>query len=217
MSDAPIRIIIADDHPIVLKGLRELFEDRQDFQVVACCRTGADALVALRNEGADILLLDLRMPDGNGLDVVRALAVEQPPCRIVLLTAAITDGEAVEAVRLGVMGLVLKESSPDELLETVQKVHQGIQWIDRPTMTRAFGRVLRQKAAVDEIGTVLTPREIEIARLVMQGFKNREIAQKLSISEGTVKIHLHNVYEKLGIDGRLDLLLYMQEKGIKNS
>ena len=119
-----------------------------------------------------------------------------------------------EAVRLGARGVVLKESSPETLLECVRRVYRGEQWIDRETMTRAFGHAMQREAAMREASRILTPREIEIVRMIAQGLRNRVIAERLSISEGTVKIHLHNVYEKLGIDGRLELMLYAQEKGL---
>jgi DNA-binding NarL/FixJ family response regulator len=210
----PIRVILADDHAIVLDGLRRLFQQQGDFEVVACCQDGEQALSAVRRGGADIVVLDLRMPGLSGLDVLRAISTEARGCRTVLLTAAVTDADALEALRLGAMGLVLKESSPDALIECVLRVHAGEQWIDRSTMARAFGRVLHQDVVRGEISKKLTPREIEIVLMVSQGRRNRTIAELLSISEGTVKIHLHNVYEKLGLDGRLALALWVQEQGL---
>lgn len=207
-----IRLVLADDHAIVLHGLKRLFEGHDDFEVVECCSDGADALAAVRGERCDVLVLDLRMPGVTGLDVLRTLAGEKRSCRIVLLTAAITDDDVLEAVRLGAQGVVLKEASPETLLECVRRVHRGEQWIDRETMSRAFGRALRRDTAAREAGKVLTPRELEIVRMIAQGLRNRAIAERLSISEGTVKIHLHNVYEKLKVDGRLELMLYAQEK-----
>ena len=154
------------------------------------------------------------MPGRTGLDVLKTLAAEKRRCRTILLTAAISDDDVVEAVRLGARGVVLKESSPETLLECVRRVYRGEQWIDRETMTRAFGHAMQREAAMREASRILTPREIEIVRMIAQGLRNRVIAERLSISEGTVKIHLHNVYEKLGIDGRLELMLYAQEKGL---
>jgi DNA-binding NarL/FixJ family response regulator len=209
-----ITLVLVDDHPIVLHGLRQLFESSPDFKVVAACRDGAGALEALRTEPVDVLLLDLRMPDQTGLDVMRTIVAEHLPCKTVLLTAALTDDDAVEAVRLGARGVVLKESAPDTLLECVRHVAAGEQWIDQETMSRAFGRVLQRESAVREASRLLTPREIEIVRMIAQGLRNRAVAERLSISEGTVKIHLHNIYEKLGVDGRLALVLFAQEKGL---
>jgi DNA-binding NarL/FixJ family response regulator len=110
--------------------------------------------------------------------------------------------------------LVLKESTPETLLDCVRRVNSGEQWIDRETVTRALSSVLEREAAETEASHTLTPREIEIVRMVAQGLRNRAIAERLSISEGTVKVHLHNIYEKFGVDGRLELLLAAQQKGL---
>lgn len=210
----PIRIALADDHPIVLQGLQQLFERQDDFQVVSCCANGNDALEGVRTQHPDVLVLDLRMPDRSGLDVLRAIAEEKLECRTVLLTAAVTDDEVMEAVRLGVRGLILKESLPEALVECVRRVHRGEQWLERETVTRAFRTVLDRENANREAAGSLTPREIEIVRMVAQGLRNRAIAERLTISEGTVKVHLHNIYEKFGVDGRLALLLAAREKGL---
>ena len=206
--------MLTDDHPIVLDGLRRLFESHPEFEVVRCCATGDAALEALRTESIDVLVLDHRMPGKSGLDVLRVMATEQIDCRTVLLTAALRDDDIVEAVRLGASGVVLKESSPDTLIECVRKVHLGEQWIDRDTLARAFSRVLHRESATREAGKTLTPREIEMVQMVAQGLRNKVIAERLFISEGTVKIHLHNIYEKLGVDGRLELVLFAQSKGL---
>jgi DNA-binding NarL/FixJ family response regulator len=210
----PIRVVLVDDHPIVLQGLQHLFERHDEFRVVAVCADANSAIAAVRANQPDVMVLDLRMPGGTGLDVMRTLSNEQIPCRIVLLTAAISDDQVVEAVKLGAAGLVLKESAPEALLECVRKVHAGEQWIDRDTVTRALSTVLDREAAEKEASHTLTPREIEIVRMVAQGLRNRAIAERLSISEGTVKVHLHNIYEKFGVDGRLELLLAAQQKGL---
>jgi DNA-binding NarL/FixJ family response regulator len=210
----PIRIVLADDHPIVLNGLQQLIERFADLTVVASCANGDAALGVVRRERPDVLILDLRMPAPNGLDVLRRMAKEGLSCRTVLLTAAIADAEVVEAMQLGATGIVLKESAPEALIECVRRVHRGEQWIDRETVTRAFKSVLDREAASKEASETLTPREIEIVRMVAQGLRNRAIADRLSISEGTVKVHLHNIYEKLGVTGRLELVLYAQQKSL---
>jgi DNA-binding NarL/FixJ family response regulator len=209
-----IRLVLVDDHPIVLQGLQQLFDRHDDFEVVTCCPDGATALEAVSKYQPDVLVMDLRMPGLNGLDVLRALSVKQSVTRIVLLTAIVRDSEVMDAVRLGVRGIVLKESSPDVLIDCVRRVHRGEQWIERETVTRALQRVLERESAEREAGETLTPREIEIVRMVSRGLRNKAIAERLSISEGTVKVHLHNVYEKLGVDGRLELVLCAQQKGL---
>jgi DNA-binding NarL/FixJ family response regulator len=210
----PIRLTLADDHPVVLQGLQRLFETQHDFNVIACCGGGDGALESVRNARPDVLVLDLRMPGRSGLDVLRAMAAEKLPCRTVLLTAAITDDDIVEAVRLGVKGIVMKESPPDTLVDCVRRVARGEQSIEQDTLAKAFGRVLRREAAARDVARTLTPREIELVKMVALGLRNRAIAERLQISEGTVKIHLHNVYEKLGVDGRLELALWVREQGL---
>jgi two-component system nitrate/nitrite response regulator NarL len=207
MSETPTSIILADDHPIVLQGLKHLFEG-QGFVIVETCTDGDGALAAARRHPDAVLVLDLRMPKKNGIDVLRAIGEERLPCRVVLLTAALQDAEASEIVRLGARGIVLKESPPDSLVDCVRRVHRGEQWIDREVLTRGFERALRADTAAQQLDDHLTPRELEIVRLAAKGLRNREIGEHLAISEGTVKIHLHNVYEKLGVAGRLELLLY---------
>jgi DNA-binding NarL/FixJ family response regulator len=209
-----IRIVLVDDHPIVLQGLQHLFERQEDFAVVACCPDADSALESVRTQRPDVLVLDLRMPGRNGIDVLRAINSESIPCRTVLLTAAVSEDQVLEAVRLGAAGLVLKESPPETLLSCVRRVHRGEQWIDRDTVTRAFRTVLDREAAQKEASQTLTPREIEIVRMVARGLRNRAIAERLSISEGTVKVHLHNIYEKFGVDGRLELVLVAQQKAL---
>ena len=204
-----IRLVLADDHPIVLHGLQRLFERHMDIQVIASCADGVSALAAVQQEQPDVLVLDLRMPGESGLDVLRKMATGQLPCKTVILTAAVRDVDAQEAVRLGAKGLVLKESPPETLVECVRSVYRGETFFERDTAERAFS-----SSGGDGTGDALTPREIEIVRMVGQGLRNKAIAERLSISEGTVKVHLHNIYEKLKVDGRLELVLCAQEKGI---
>jgi len=205
-----IRVVLVDDHQIVLHGLRQLFDRQDDFRVVAACSDGPSAVAAVAKYDPDVLVLDLRMPHNSGLDVLRTLAGKHERCRRVLLTAAIRDDEVMEAMKLGVTGLVLKESAPEVLLECVRAVHEGRQWIERDTVTRALQTAIARDSG--KAADALTPRELEIVRMVAQGLRNKAIAERLSISEGTVKVHLHNIYEKLGVDGRLELVLCAQQQ-----
>ena len=211
----PIRVILADDHAIVLNGLKRLFDSDDDFAVIACCRNGDEALQAVLSEDADVLVLDMRMPGRSGLDVLRELERTPSPCRIVLLTADISDEDVVEAVHLGAQGLVLKASNPETLLDCVRRVHAGERPIDGAATSRAGSRAgPREPPPARDAGRVLTPRETEIVQMVAQGLRNRIIGERLSISEGTVKIHLHNIYEKVKVSGRLELVLWAQERGV---
>jgi DNA-binding NarL/FixJ family response regulator len=205
-----VRLILVDDHPIVLGGLQQLLQRQADFEIVAACPDAESAMAAIKKGPPDVLVLDLRMPSTNGLQFLRRLSDAGLSCRTVLLTAAIEDSEVTEAVRLGVSGLVMKDSTPDTLVECVRRVHGGGQWLDHETVNRAFKSTLERESA--ERDSALTPREIEIVRMVAEGLRNKAIAARLSISEGTVKVHLHNIYEKLGVDGRLELTLSAQQK-----
>jgi len=207
-----IRLVLVDDHPIILHGLQRLFESEPDFEVARCCSGGEQALEAVRADPPDVLVLDLKMSDRHGLDVLRALKSEGRSCRTVILTAAMRDDEVSAAIGLGVAGIVLKEAPPSALVDCVRDVHRGQRRIDRALLARAVpaARPLGDAAP----GATLTPRETEIVRLVARGLRNKELAQRLAITEGTVKIHLHNIYDKLGVDGRLELVLAAQQKGL---
>ena len=209
-----IRLILADDHPIVLDGLEQLFRVEPDFQIVARCRDGDETLREVRACRPDVLVLDIRMPRRDGLEVLRTVRLEELPTRVVLLTAAVEEEQLVEALRLGVGGVVLKEMAPHLLIEAVREVHAGGSWLDKGSVSRIVAKLLHKDEERKEAAQLLTPRELEIVRMVARGLRNRAIAEQLLISEGTVKIHLHNIYQKLNVDGRLELAVYAQAKGL---
>jgi two-component system, NarL family, nitrate/nitrite response regulator NarL len=208
-----ITVVLADDHPIVLDALQSLFSLQADLQVLARCLNGAETLRAVAERPPDILVLDLRMPNGDGLSVLRELARRQSPTRVVVLTAAVSDDDVLEAIRLGIRGLVLKESAPKALVECVRRVHAGGQYIEPRFLTRALDAAQQRNAGRRELGGMLTPRELQVLRMVAGGLRNRAIAQQLEISEGTVKIHLHNIYEKVDVENRVELALFARAKG----
>lgn len=210
----PIRLVLADDHVLFLDGLEALFRAESDFEVVARCRDGREALRAVREHAPDVLLLDLRMPGMGGLELIRALRAEGKGVRVVVLTAALDEAEVVEAVRLGVRGVVLKEMAADLLLRCVRAVHGGGVWIERASAVRALERMARRGPGRGEPGSELTPRELDVVRLVLEGLRNKEIGERLAIGEGTVKIHLHRIYEKLGVDSRLALAATARARGL---
>ncbi len=209
-----IHVVIADDHPIVLAGLESLFALEKDIKVVARCGTGEETLAAVRKHRPDILLLDIRMPGKNTFDVIRELRDEHLPTRVVLLTAAINDDEALEAVRLGVGGVVLKGMPPKLLIQCIRKVYAGERWMERGFLSHAVERLVQREAGARELAKLLTPREIELVRMVASGLRNKEIGKKLFISEGTVKIHLHHIFEKLNVNSRHALTLYARNNGL---
>jgi DNA-binding NarL/FixJ family response regulator len=210
----PIRIVIADDHPVVRRGLAQFIADEDELEVVAECADGEAAVAAVEELRPDVLIVDLRMPQGDGLDVLRRLNLMRSPPATVLLAGNVSDEDVVEAMRLGVKGVVLKEMAPSLLVACIRKVASGGTWLEKEAVGRAFEKILRAEQARQKVREVLTPREIDIVRMVAQGFGNREIGEKLFISEGTVKTHLHSVYEKLAVKGRVQLANYAQEKGL---
>lgn len=210
----PLRLVLADDHPLILDALEHLFRLEPDCQVLARCRDGEETLQAVRQHQPDIVILDIRMPGKDGLVVLREMAQMQCPTRVVLLTAALDDQQALEALRLGACGVVLKEMAPRFLVQCVRKVHAGGQWLERRSVSRTLDTLLQRDAGTRELAGILTSRELDIVRLVSSGLRNREIADRLSLSEGTIKIHLHSIYKKLQIDGRLALTLYARDKGL---
>jgi two-component system nitrate/nitrite response regulator NarL len=210
----PIRLIVADDHPLILDALQQLFHLEEDFQLLACCRNGTETLQAVKDSQPDVLILDIRMPGQDGLAVLRAMRQEHSPTRVVLLTAGLEEHEVLEAIRLGAQGVVLKEMASHLLVQCVRKVHAGGHWVERHSVSRALETMLRHQDSTRNVTGLLTSRELEIVRLAAKGLRNKSIANTLSISEGTVKIHLHNIFKKLSIDSRLGLTLYARDKGL---
>ena len=209
-----IRIALADDHPIVLDGLEQLFNLEPDFEVVSRSMTAEAAVKAAEEHQPDVLVLDLAMPGYDGLWALQQLLAKGLATRVVLLTAHVDEGKLLEAVRLGVSGVVLKEMAPRLLVECVRKVHAGERWLEKQSVARAMDRMLKRESELDRLQRLLTPREVEIVRLATEGLRNKEIASRLTITEGTVKIHLHNIYEKLGVTGRTQLILYATKQGL---
>jgi DNA-binding NarL/FixJ family response regulator len=214
-----IRIVVADDHPIFRDGLCRLLALEDDFEVVAQANDGREVLDILQKLDPDILLLDLKMPNLDGLMTLQRLQSTKSRTRIIVLTASEDKQEFVQAVRFGTSGIVLKQTATELLIKSIRKVHAGEIWLDSNTTAA----VMRQFASAEEAPasapaptpqgrdrdrTPLSQREREIVALVAQGFKNKEMAEKLFISEQTVKNHLHNIFDKLGVSDRLELALY---------
>jgi two-component system NarL family response regulator/two-component system nitrate/nitrite response regulator NarL len=208
-----IRLVLADDHRIILEGLEQLFRRESDFEIVATATNGEEALDAVRTHRPDVLVLDIQMPRGDGLSVLRQIHEEKLPTRVILLTALLDDDGVLEALRCGVAGLVLKEQAAVTLVQNVRRVQRGERTLEPSLVGRALDR-LSQREEARRIVDVLSKRETEVVRMVAAGLRNKEIAERLSIGEGTVKSHLHTIYEKLGVQGRVDLTKFAYEHGI---
>jgi len=211
-NPSSIRILIADDHPIFRDGLRKLLEAEPGFKVVGEATDGAEAVKMVQQVKPDILLLDLAMPRMPGLEALRELMASSTFVRAILLTASIEKRQIVEALQLGARGVVLKESATELLLKSIRSVMAGQFWVGRESVVNLF-ETLRdlagapgEEAPQKKFG--LTPRELEIISAIVAGYTNKDIAQKFSISEQTVKHHLTNIYDKLGVSTRLELALF---------
>lgn len=213
MTNGNIRLVVVDDHPIVLEGLERLFRLEGDLEIVARCVNAREALEAVRLHKPDILLLDVRLPGGSGLDVLEQIRRENLSTRAVLLAGSVNQDELMEALRLGARGVVLKEMAPELLIRCLRTVHAGGRWLEDDFLTRAIEGILDKDGVARPGRLALSAREMEIVRLAATGHHNREIAESLHITEGTVKVHLHNIYEKLGIEGRVELTIYARDHG----
>ena len=208
-----IRLVLADDHPIVLDGLEQLFLLEKDCEVVTRARNGDEALRAVRQFQPDVLVLDLRMPGMDGLAVLEEMRREALPTRVVILSAMNSD-DLFEAIRLGARGVVLKDMAPRLLMQCVRTVHAGGKWLEKGVATCAVDKLLECEAGIKAMAETLTPRELQVARMIAKGVPSKTVASRLAISEGTAKLHLHHVYEKLKVEGRVGLLRFMHSRGL---
>ncbi|MBO9624303.1 MAG: response regulator transcription factor [Sphingomonas sp.] len=200
------RVLVAEDDPLTLSGI-EMLLDASNFKIVASARTGAAALDALAAARPDMLVLDVDMPERSGLDVLRTLRNRGDQRPVVLLTGSMNDQRAKEAMQLGVNGLVIKATAPRDLLVCLETVVQGRRWLDQEVMQRAMELAMSPEAAARDPLEKLSARERAIASLVQRGLRNREIAEELGLTEGTVKVHLHKIFEKLELRSRTELIL----------
>lgn len=200
-----LRVVLADDHPIVLSGLRTLIQTDPMFEVVATCPDGETALQAILDVRPHLAILDVSMPRLSGIEVLAEINARGVKARVIFLTASAGDHQIVEAVERGAYGLILKDAAADTLLACMRSVSTGRRWIPSDLVKAASEREVAKRAKNTFIQSVLTLREQEIVALVTEGQSNKEIARKLNLSDGTVKIHLHNIYQKLGVSNRTAL------------
>lgn len=202
-------VLLIDDHPIIVSGAESLLRG-SEFRAVGRVSDGSDVEALIAEASPDIVVLDVGLPARSGIEILSALRSAGDERPVVFLTAEIDNDDVLSAYRLGLNGLVLKSAAPERLIACLQEVARGGRWIDQTMLQRALTRVLETKSNPDGFGK-LSPREREIAELVVKGVRNQEIAAMLGIAPGTVKIHLHRIYEKLGVASRADLVIYARE------
>jgi DNA-binding NarL/FixJ family response regulator len=212
-----ISLVLADPYPVTLEGLVHRLIAEKDFRILACAQDGEEALQAVRQLKPDIVVLDLHLPGKDGLTLIREMKRDGLPTQAVVFTAAEREGRreiALEVVRLGVRGVVMKDMALQWLVRCIREVHAGRKWLEKGVAARTVENLLKREELRQEVSSILTPREIEVARMASKGLPNKSVAGRLAITEGTAKLHLHHVYQKLHLNGRMALMQYLQDSGL---
>jgi two-component system response regulator NreC len=208
------RVVIADDHAIVRGGLRALIYDEIDLDLVGEAAGGYEAIELVQKNRPDVLVLDISMPDMDGLAVIRKLKPDFPELHILILTLHEDEALVKEAIKAGASGYILKRAAEAELISAIQVILRGDMYID-PSMLRTLFRETRTDSTQQNLSTeTLTPRETEILKLIAEGYTNRQIGEQLTISIRTVEGHRGNITDKLGLHSRLELVRYARQHGI---
>jgi len=208
-----IRILIADDHAIVREGLRALIGTEPGLELVGEASDGIEAVIKSRTLKPDIILLDMMMPRKDGLGAIDEIIKENPNARILVLTSFAEDDKVFPAIKAGALGYLLKDSSPHELLQAIRNVHQGEASL-HPTIARKLIRELNQPPVLPPTSDPLTERELDVLRHVAQGLSNDDIAEKLVVSERTVRTHVSHILDKLHLANRTQMALYAVREGL---
>ena len=196
------RVVIADRHPVVLQGLTKLLWAQSGFKIVACCSDGTNCIEAIRRLVPDIAVLDISMPGLTGLDILAIANSESIPTRLVFFAASVDENELVMAAAAGAYGVILKDVAPEILVQFLQQIAAGQRLLPRLSPEQAVPREQGNVAIRENALAVLTDRERQIMRLVSEGLSNKAIGRRLNIADGTIKVHLHNIYQKLEINNR---------------
>jgi NarL family two-component system response regulator LiaR len=214
MSDSdPIRVFVADDHAIVRKGIAAVLEIVPDIVVVGEAENGRDAVHRVEQLRPDVILMDLVMPEMDGIEAIRRIKDRQPEARILVLTTFAGEDKIFPAIKAGALGYHLKDSRPEELVQAIRQVHRGESSL-HPVIARKVLEELSRPSDRPPTPDPLTPREVQVLQLVAQGLENPEIAERLVISEATVRTHVSNITSKLHVASRTQAALYALREGI---
>lgn len=213
-----IRVALIDDHPIFIAGLKRLLESNEHYEVKAIANGCKDALSSINFDEIDIALVDINMPGGNGIDLLKAIKQKSPDCRVVMLTIEEDEDTIYKAMREGAQGYILKQDSPERLLKSIQACIDGEILLSNQIYSKVVDRIKKvspPEKSQSVIFQKLTHREIEITQLIVQGKSNPQIAQELFISESTVKNHISNILHKLEMKDRVELAILAVREGIQ--
>jgi two-component system NarL family response regulator len=205
VDETPIRILIADDHAVVREGLAAMIQRRADMRVVAEAENGLRAVALAREHRPDVILMDLRMPVLGGVDAITQIREAQPQARVIVLTTYDGDEDIYRALQAGARAYLLKDTPREELLEAIRAVHAGQKRISPEAAAKLTERLTTPE---------LTPRELDVLRLIVAGQSNKEIGATLHIAEGTVKIHTNNLLSKLGVADRTQAAIEAVRRGL---
>ncbi|HSC78508.1 MAG TPA: response regulator transcription factor [Candidatus Acidoferrales bacterium] len=207
-----IKVAVADDQPLYRMGVVKLLEAEEDLTLVAEATNGMEAILAIEKHQPDVLLLDLKMPVMDGLQALSEIGKRRLEARVIVMISNDEREKAVRAVRLGARGILFKDADPALLPKSIRKVYAGEVWIDNPILSQALESLLTRPQApqvpAETRDMKLSGREMEVVRCVAMGLRNKEVADKLGVSEATIKNHLTSIYTKLGVGDRLELILY---------
>ena len=213
MSDRLIRVLVVDDHPIVIGGTRAFLEQVEDIQVIGEAHNGAMAVDVFKQLKPDVTLMDLIMPEMDGIEAIRLITEDEPEAKILVLTSFITDDKVFPAIKAGAMGFLLKDSEPQELIDAIRNVYKGQPTL-HPNIARKVLQELGRKSEDTPISDPLTERETEVLRLLSKGFDNQQIAEKLFVAEVTVRTHISRILRKLQLANRVQATLYALKQGL---
>ncbi|MFN2304067.1 MAG: response regulator [Anaerolineales bacterium] len=213
MSEQPIKVLVVDDHPIVIGGTRAFLEEIEDIEVIGEAYNGAMAIEEYHKLKPDVILMDLIMPEMDGIEAIEQITKEDPDAKILVLTSFITDDKVFPAIKAGAMGFLLKDSEPEELIKAIRNVYQG-QVSLHPSIARKVLKELGRPSTDKPIPDPLTDRETEVLKLLSKGYDNHQIAEELFIAEVTVRTHISRILRKLQLANRVQATLYALKKGL---
>ncbi len=212
----PIRVLIVDDQAIVRKGIHALLAQASNVEVVGEAGNGQEAVARIKDLEPDVTIMDLAMPVMNGIEAIRQIGTERPNTRILVLTSFSGDDKVFPAIKAGALGYLLKDSRPDELIASIEQVDRGEVSL-HPSIAMQVLQELRSPSTKTQPSNGLTPREVEVLRLVAQGLSNRDISARLSTTEATIKTHVSSILSKLHLANRVQAALYALQEGIAES